>query len=302
MDSLHIPPPSEQVYRSFVPQKYDGLPIEKYFASRFDYWTESEWILHIGAGMVTVNGNIVSPGVRILKQDHIITRMGARTEPPANRKLDVVYEDRNIRVFNKSAPIPVHPCGRYFRNSMTELLKEEYADEGPRPVQRLDATTTCLIIFARNRQTAAFLMEEFQQNRVHKEYFALVEGIPKQNRFVIEAPIGKIKGSKRGIGKGILKPKAAETDVEWLSTLGELSLLKVVPRSGRTNQIRVHLASAGLPMFNDSVYGDGRNSFTEFGLHAGRLRFNCIDRSMDLRAGCPLHFKPLITAAKRNAL
>jgi 23S rRNA pseudouridine1911/1915/1917 synthase len=296
--SLHTFPPAEQVYRSFVPLRYNGFPIEEYFSSRFGYLTESEWVNHIQAGRITVNGKTVEPGHILHGQDQTVTRMGFRTEPPANRTLEVIYEDRHVRIFNKAAPIPVHPCGRYFQNSMTELLKEVYPGEVPRPVQRLDAKTTGVIVFARSKEAASFLMREFQENRVSKEYLALVEGKPDRGTFVVDSAIGKILGSKRGVGEEVLNPKPAVTEVEWLASIGDRSLLRVVPRSGRTNQIRVHLAETGLPIINDPVYGRGERSQADFGLHASGLRFRCLDREVEIHATAPNHFEPFLDAVK----
>lgn len=305
---LRQPPLTDLVYQNHVPLRYYGFHLSRYFADRFTYLKEEEWIARIRAGSITVNGNTAEPEYVLKEHDHIVARMGKILEPQANRELTIIYEDAQIRVFNKAAPIPVHPSGRYFKNSMTELLKEVYPDEIPRPVQRLDATTTGTLVFARTRKAAAFLMNEFAANRVVKEYLALVEGKPKENRFVIDAPIGKIKGSARGIGEHAINPKPATTEVEWLSSIGGKSLLKVMPRSGRTNQIRVHLASVGLPVINDTVYGGSRQQSDDekiqtapgtpqfFGLHAHRLSFLCIEKYLEITATWPAHFQPFIDA------
>ena len=109
-------------------------------------------------GRITVNGERVHPDSLLKEHDYIVTRMGVREEPPAARTLDVVYEDDAIRVFNKGAPLAVHPSGRYFKNSLTEILKAAYPDETPRPVQRLDALTTGLVVFAKSKEVATHLM------------------------------------------------------------------------------------------------------------------------------------------------
>jgi len=290
MTRLHTLPPTEQVYQSHVPAKYIGYSIEKYFISRFRYQSGQEWMALIRAGKITVNGQTATPGVTLREHDKIVTRAGLRAEPPANRRLEVLYEDRQVRIFNKSAPIPVHPSGRYFQNSMTELLKEIYPDEVPRPVQRLDLGTTGVIVFARTRQAAAFLMDQFKGKTIHKEYLAVVEGIPRRKKFTIDIPIGKIKGSKRGVGAGLTGSKPAVTEVQWLSARKGRSLLKVIPRSGRTNQIRVHLASCGLPIMNDRIYGQEENANLPIGLHAHRIRFKCFDNLLDVTAAEPAHF------------
>jgi len=290
MARLHTPQPSEQIYKSHVPARYKGYPIEKYFVSRFSYQSEEKWVAEIRAGRITLNGETARPGDVLREQDQIVTLAGMRTEPPANRQLEVIYEDRQIRIFNKAAPIPVHPSGRYFQNSMTELLKEVYPNETPRPVQRLDVGTTGVIVFARTRRSAAFLMDQFKGKNIYKEYLAIVEGIPAQKKFTIDVPIGRLDGSRRGVGPALPGSKPAETEVEWLRSLQGRSLLKVVPLSGRTNQIRVHLASFGLPIVNDEVYGDGTPADLPFSLHAHRMRFKCFDLSVDATAACPAHF------------
>jgi len=291
-------PPAEQVYRSFVPGRYVGLPLVKSFAARFTYLPESGWEKLIREGRITVNGRAVPPGYLLRGKDRTETRLPAREEPPANRRLEVIYQDRHVRVFNKAAPIPVHPSGRYFKNSMTELLKEAYPGEIPRPVQRLDATTTGVLVFARTREAAAALMHEFQHNRVAKEYLALVDGAPKEARFAVDQAIGKIQGSRRGSGEEVLNPKPAVTEFEWLATLAGRSLLRVKPLSGRTNQIRVHLAGLGLPVMNDAVYGRPAEELHQFGLHASRLRFSIGSLDLDLTCPAPAHFQPYLEAAR----
>ena len=300
MNRLHTLPPTEQIYRSHVPLQYDSFPIEKYFAARFSYQDEEEWSRQIRAGKIIVNGKVALIGQKLRASDLTITNGGFRVEPAADRTLNVIYEDKDIRAFNKSAPIPVHPCGRYFKNSMTEVLKGVYPDEVPRPIQRLDVMTTGVIVFARTQKAAAFLMQEFKQNRVEKEYFALVEGVPRSKKFTIDKPIGKLAASKRVVGEGIPGSQPARTDVEWLTSINNISLLRVTPRSGRTNQIRVHLASEGLPIYNDSVYGHGKVSDQEFNLHHRRMQFQCFDTKSKLSAVYPPHFQPYLNKVGEN--
>ncbi len=289
-------PPQEHVYESFVPPRYHGYPIEKYFGSRFSYHSEQEWADRILAGRITVNGQMVPPGTLLRDRDKVVTRVGLKVEPPANRRLQVLFENAFLRVFNKAAPIPVHPSGRYYKNSMTELLKDVYPDEVPRPVQRLDLWTTGVLVFARTKAAASFLMNEFQANRIEKEYWAIVEGVPEKETFIVETPIGRVQGSKRGTGPGLTGSKTARTEFQWMQTLNGRSLLRVIPRSGRTNQIRVHLSSIGLPIVNDPVYGKGKEPDAGLGLHALRLRFKCFDMELEFTAACPDHFKPFLAA------
>ena len=296
--TLFQPKASQQIYKSSPSPQYCGLSIEEYFSSRFTYQSKQDWITQIENGDISVNGVAVQTGYILKEGDRIITRAGLRQEPPANRKLEVIYQDLYIRVFNKPAPIPVHPSGRYFQNSMTEVLKQWYPEEIPRPVQRLDATTTGVIVFARTREAAGILMKEFKSHRINKEYLALVEGEPKTEKFCIDDPIGILKGSQRGVGEEIKNPKSAKTEVQCLATKNGQSLLKVSPISGRTNQIRVHLSSYGLPIYNDMVYGKGSEENYQYGLHAWSLEFQYFDRTMEFKVAPPAHFEPLLELAK----
>ena len=291
MNSLYRPPASQQIYKSTLAPEYNGFVVEHYFSTRFTYQSQEAWIAQILNGDILVNGHKAELGHILCAGDTIITHAGIRQEPPADRSLNVVYQDLHIRVFNKPAPIPVHPSGRYFQNSMTEVLKQAFPNEVPRPVQRLDATTTGLIVFARSRQAASFLMREFKSHRVEKEYLAVVKGRPKQERFTVSAPIGVVAGAQRGVGEGITKPKPATTQVQLLTATSTHSVLKVTPLSGRTNQIRVHLSSQGLPIVNDDVYGTGNLESYEYGLHAWKLGFKCFDRYLEFKVAPPSHFQ-----------
>jgi len=297
MVKLYRPPPAEQIYESYLPGKYFGYTVAGYFSDRFPYLSQEEWTVRILDGRITVNGELVNPDSILKQHDYIVTRMGVREEPLADRTLDIVYEDDTIRVFNKGAPLAVHPSGRYFKNSMTEILKEAYPDEIPRPVQRLDALTTGLVVFAKSKEAATHLMREFERNQVDKEYLALVEGVPRQKNFVVDAPVGKVDGAARAVGYQTHNPKEAVTRFEQLSTLNDRTLLRAFPKSGRTNQIRVHLASIGLPVVNDPVYGQLTDDTHQYGLHAHRLRFKGVNKEMNLQAPWPDHFQPYLDAA-----
>ena len=296
--SLSQPPASQQIYKSSPPHEYWGFPIEEYFSKRFSYQSQEAWIEKIKNGDIFVNGVVAETGYILKEGDHIVTYAGIRQEPPADRRIRVIYEDLDMRVFNKPAPIPVHPSGRYFQNSMTEVLKQLYPKETPRPVQRLDVITTGVIVFARKREAAAILMKEFQSHRIKKEYLAIVEGEPKEKKFCIDVPIGVLKGSHRGIGNQVRNAKPARTEIQWLSSQNGRSLLKVVPFSGRTNQIRVHLSSYDLPIYNDAVYGQSNDKFFQYGLHAWGLEFQYLDKKMKFKVNPPAHFEPLLKAAR----
>lgn len=297
-DTLFQPPASRQIYKSSLSPEHCGLSVEEYFVKRFAYQSREAWVEKIKNGDISVNGAATEAGYILKEGDQIVTHAGARQEPPADLRLQVVFQDSGLRVFNKPAPIPVHPSGRYFQNSMTEVLRRLYPEETPRPAHRLDATTTGVIVFARTRAAAAALMKEFKGRRVKKEYLVLAAGKPKEKKFCINTPIGVLNGSHRGVGDNIKNAKPARTEVQWLASLNGMSLLKVVPLSGRTNQIRVHLSSCGLPVYNDEIYGAGEGKNFQYGLHAWSIEFQYLDRIMKFKVNPPSHFEPLLKTAK----
>ncbi len=134
-------------------------------------------------------------------------------------------------------------------------------------------------------------MRVLQSKKIEKEYLAIVEGIPDQKKFSVDLPIGKVLGSARGCGPDAMNKKPAQTEVEWIANAGNQSLLRVIPLTGRTNQIRVHLAACGLPVLNDGVYGQDRNQKAGgLGLHAYRMRFRCLGKQYQFKAPLPEHF------------
>jgi 23S rRNA pseudouridine1911/1915/1917 synthase len=122
----------------------------------------------------------------------------------------------------------------------------------------------------------------------------VVQGKPEKDQFTLTAPIGVVAGAQRGVGEGIMNAKPAITKVERLTSTDTHSVLKVTPLSGRTNQIRVHLSSQGLPVLNDDVYGEGDSGSYEYGLHAWKLRFQCFDRYLELKVSPPPHFQSFL--------
>jgi len=292
MVALQHVPPSEQIFKCYLPLKYFGFTLIDYFSTRFPYLTTAQWESFIHEGKITVNGKAAQPDLILKEHDYIVSNMGTRQEPPANRQLSVIYEDTDIRIFNKAAPIPVHPSGRFFKNSMTEILKEVYPDETPMPTQRLDASTTGALLFAKNKKSAAYFAEEFSNRRMHKEYLALVDGIPPESHFFANSSIGKIRGNRWGVGPEAKSPKEAKTEFLKLSSHNGKTILKAIPHTGRTNQIRIHLADMGFPISKDPVYGNGSEEpATEMGLHAHVLRFCFRNEQFNIVAPPPDHFE-----------
>ena len=220
-------------------------------------------------------------------------------EPAISPALDVLHEDAHLMVFDKPAPLPVHPSGRFNRNTLVWIGRQAWPDVTLKPVHRLDANTTGVLVCAKTAHAARALVTQFRERQVHKQYVARVHGVPEAERFTIEAPILSTP-SKAGTRTVDAAGQAARTDVALISTLEDgTSLLRLQPQTGRTHQLRLHLQTVGLPIVGDGAYAAGAETTTGFTrtdaplcLHAHTLGFHHPDTDQWVALTTPLpdHF------------
>jgi 23S rRNA pseudouridine1911/1915/1917 synthase len=242
-------------YKLSVKLKFEGLTLLDLYATSFPKVDRSEWLKKINEGKLTVNGKICSPD-KILKAGWITENtVYNKTEPTVSNNIQFIFEDDNLLIINKPSPLPMHPSGRFFRNTLIEILKLMYPSKDLKIVHRLDANTTGIVILAKNSLTANSISQQFQNNTIQKEYRALVEGIIEKDQMKIESSIGteKISAGGRSLSETGKKSetilKVIKRDIENNQTL-----LAVHPKNGRTNQIRLHLASINHPIVGDLGY------------------------------------------------
>jgi RluA family pseudouridine synthase len=176
-------------------------------------------------------------------------------EPDVNADLRILYEDEAILVVSKPAPLPMHPCGRFNRNTLQYILGEVYKPQAPRPAHRLDANTRGIVVLSRTKHVAGMLQPQFERGEIDKIYLARVHGHPQDDQFGCHAAISDASGdlgSRDVVDQGGLP---AHTDFRVLQRFPDAtSLLEVIPHTGRTNQIRVHLWHLGWPICGDQAY------------------------------------------------
>ncbi len=170
----------------------------------------------------------------------------------------VLFEDEYFLTADKPAPLPVHPVGRFKEKTLLSLLKKDFpaAAEGLRVVNRLDSETSGLVLVAKNSEIAGKLGSLFENRRVYKEYTAVVLGVPSQRKGVISAPLGTVVRNTHHVRVEDPEGQSAVTHYEVLEARGEYAFLKIVPETGRTHQIRAHLAILGHPVAGDKIYID----------------------------------------------
>jgi UPF0176 protein len=267
-----------------VPLDWDGATLLDFLAGILKHVPRDEWEKRCQAGRLLDRENAsVSIGRRVKAGERYFVLQPGIVEPDVNADVRVLYEDEAILVLNKPAPLPVHPCGRFNRNTLQFILQQVYHPQKPRPAHRLDANTTGLIVCARTRYFAGILQPQFERGDVQKIYLARVAGQPDWDHRTCDAAIGQ---EPREIGKRKIDPEAglpARTEFEVLARHGDgTTLLQARLLTGRTNQIRLHLRHLGFPVLGDPVYrADGETPVTQtlglddppLELHAWKLSF-----------------------------
>lgn len=235
---------------------------------------------------VTVNGAVITKTGRDLETGE---RVAIRIPPPVpsgligeNISLDIVFENKDLLVVNKPAGMVVHPSPGHSSGTLVHAalghapeMEGIGGEERPGIVHRLDKETSGLIVIAKNEQAHRWLQDQFRTRTVEKIYLALVDGKPPTPTGRVEAPIGR-NATHRKLMAIVPKEKGREAVSEYrtLENFPDHTLLEVHPLTGRTHQIRVHLAFLGCPVAGDSVYGKKRSSLelTRHFLHAYKLK------------------------------
>lgn len=195
---------------------------------------------------------------------------------PLKMKLNIIYEDDALLILNKPAGIAVHPSILHYDNSLANGVRYYFDSinlkKKIRPVNRLDFDTSGLIIFAKNEYVQENLIRQMQNNTFHKEYLCLAEGIFENSKGIINAPIDRKPNS---IIERCVSPdgKMAITHYEVLKSFDNYSLVKCILETGRTHQIRVHLAYIGHPLLGDSLYGHPSDIINRQALHSYKISF-----------------------------
>jgi 23S rRNA pseudouridine1911/1915/1917 synthase len=273
--------------------------LDRYLAGRFPYRSRTQWARVIDGGRILVNGRACRPSRVIQFGDRVDYRPPPRIEPDVDVEVRILHEDDALLAVDKPPDLPVHPSGRYFRNTLLCVLLRERGETLDRPgiriVHRLDRETSGVVLFGKSRESAAALARQFEEHSVRKEYLALVHGCPQEERFRVEASLGRNQGSKVRKAVGVVadgEGRTAVTDFEVAARGPQHSLLIARPVTGRLHQIRVHSRHAGYPIVGDKLYGLDESYFLKLaaggeyteeewakllisrqGLHAWRVSF-----------------------------
>lgn len=280
-----------------------GERLDRYLAARLSGLSRSRAQHLIRTGAVLVNDRPALPSYPCRAQDRIQVTFLPEPEPapapaPQSLPLEIVYEDESLMVVIKPPGMVMHLAPGHSADTLANALlhhRPELACVGPDParpgiVHRLDKDTSGLLVVAANPTAYRALQAAFARRAVDKRYMALVYGRPTPPQAAIEAPIGRDAANRLRMAVVFQGGRYARTEYRTLQSWRDASLLEVNLLTGRTHQIRVHLASIGHPVVGDRTYGRRRESIPapRQMLHAARLAFRHPEHGVDLAFEAPL--------------
>lgn len=262
----------------------DRVRIDKYVMDNTDI-SRSKVKRMIDSGNILVNNKKVKASYNLKLDDNIYINDDYTEEveiKPENIPLDIVYEDDYLLVVNKKSGMVVHPAvGNYSGTLVNALMyhinKLSSVNGSIRPgiVHRIDADTSGLLLVAKTDEVHNDLASQISNKTVLRKYIALVQGVILEDTATIDAPIGRDKNNRKKMAVTEVNSKNAITHIRVLERLKKATLIECVLETGRTHQIRVHLAYINHPVVNDPVYGYKKMDDKNFGqmLHASTVGF-----------------------------
>ncbi len=269
-----------QPVRVQVPASAAGLRLDRFLASLPEVGSRSEADRLLRAGVVTVDGEVRPRTDRLGGGEQVAFEARERSTVPLAAEdvaLRIAYEDEHLLVVDKPAGVVVHPAPGHERGTLVHGLVAHGAAGGdsqrPGIVHRLDRDTSGLLVVARSEEVHRRLQRLVRRRALERTYLALVRGRPRSWRGRIEAPIGRDRTEPLRHSLDSDRPRDAITHFEVERLLGSHALLRVRLETGRTHQIRVHLAAIGLPVVGDTTYGSPEPALERQFLHAAELAF-----------------------------
>jgi 23S rRNA pseudouridine1911/1915/1917 synthase len=281
-----------------VTDKEHDLRLDVFVSLKDPFLSRSQVKRMIEEGEATINHIPVSKAGLRLKAGDIVEITARPSQPgqiiPQDISLDIIYEDHDILVINKAAGMVIHPAPGHYDGTLVNAILHHCDDLSgiggvirPGIVHRLDKDTSGVLLVAKNDETHLHLARQFKEHEVKKIYQALVFGEPKEDKGSISSPVGRHPKDRKKMSTQSHRGRDALTHWQVIRRYGDVSLLWVEITTGRTHQIRVHLASEGYAVVGDQLYGDqGRcknirdtalrayfTRLTAHALHAWRIGF-----------------------------
>lgn len=266
-------------YRSYnIDSEHQGLTVEKYLKDILHYSGRTIQKLTRQKGILLNNKNVYLQ--KTVKTGHLLRILILEDQSygvlPEQGPIDILYQDAQVIILNKPANILVHPTGQTKYGTLANFLAYYFQQQDEictiRPLHRIDRDTTGCVVFAKDAQTQSLIEQQLHTGTFKRTYQAIVLGNIKPSNGTIDAPIGAhpSKANRRAINT---MGEKAITHYRTIKSLTDMSLLELSLETGKTHQIRIHLAHVGHPVIGDKMYGKGSSIINRQALHAASISF-----------------------------
>ena len=306
---------NDEILDFFVEQEEGGLRIDRYLAEAQVDLTRSYLQKLIAEGRVKVNENTVKANYKVNDGDMIKLILPPPVDldlKPENIPLDIVYEDKDIIIINKRKGMVVHPAAGHYSNTLVNALLYHCKDElsgingilRPGIVHRIDMNTTGVLVACKNDKAHQCIAEQLKVHSITRKYNAVVFQPFKELTGTVEAPIGRHPVDRKKMAVNHKNGKHAVTHYQLLENLGgRYAHIECTLETGRTHQIRVHMASIGHPLLGDELYSNNKSNFSLEGqaLHARVLGFihPATGAYVEFEAPLPAYYEELLNKLRR---
>ena len=297
-----------------VPEKSSGLRIDKFLTESCPDYTRSFLQKLLKSELVEVNGKPVKSSYKTAAGDTVTFEVPEAVEAEITAQempLDILYEDEDVILINKPKGMVVHPAAGHYEGTLVNGLMHHCREQlsgingvmRPGIVHRIDMDTTGVLIVCKHDLAHNSIAEQLKVHSITRKYYAVVFGSLKDDEGTIHAPIGRHPNDRKKMSINSKNGKDAVTHYKVLERFHGYTLVECRLETGRTHQIRVHMASIGHPLLGDQVYGPAKQPFRLQGqtLHAGVLGFlhPRTGEYMEFSAPLPKYFEELLEKLRR---